>query len=67
MARTTAPQFVHFGGRILNVDQIKWVGMQTQGKDEPQVYVEFVTGGWTLLEEGTTLEGLVEALNGAVF
>jgi hypothetical protein len=67
MARTTAPQFVHIGGRILNVDQIKWIGMQKQQDEDPRVYVEFTTGGWTVLEKGLTLTGVVEALNGAVF
>lgn len=51
------PQFVLVGGRVLHVNEIKWAGIKGQ-----EVYVEFRSGGWTVLA-GVTLEQLNAALN----
>lgn len=57
----STPIFVNVGGRTLNATQIKWVGV----KDE-KVYVEFITGGWTVLEPDITLGQFRTALDDAV-
>lgn len=55
---TTAPSFMCIGGRILNATQIKYVGTRpvAMGSDRRQVYIEFITGGFTTLDPEITLE-----------
>ncbi len=61
------PKFVLIGGRLLNRDEIKWAGTPERPEAEGRVQVEFIHGGWGLLEPGVTLRDLQAALNGDPF
>ena len=62
-----APKFLLIGGRLLNRDEVKWAGIPDREETAGRVQVEFVSGGWGLLDPGVTLADLLAALNGAPF
>lgn len=64
MVERTAPQFIRIKNRIINVHEIKWAGIpQSEIETEAKrVQIEFVSGGWALLEEGVTIGDLQTAL-----
>lgn len=63
----TPPIFLCAGDHILNVTQIKWVGVsQRDTAHTPQVLVEFITGGSALIHPDISIQQFQIALTAAM-
>jgi hypothetical protein len=65
----TTQRFALIGGRIINVSEVKWAGIPVEYQNDGtnRVQIEFISGGWCLLPEGVTAEGVLSLLNGDPF
>lgn len=63
----TPPKFVLIGERVINRDEVKWAGIPEREEAHGRVQIEFVHGGWALMDKGITVESVLSLLNGAAF
>lgn len=61
----SAPIFLHIDQQILNVNEIKWVGVKDMGITQ-KVCIEFIPGGQTTLDSNFRISDFRIALDEAI-
>lgn len=67
MTHIPTPKFVLIGERIINPAEVKWAGVPERPETDGRVQIEFISGGWALMDKGITLNSVLSLLNGAAF